>query len=131
LSEGRVVVVGAGLAGLAVALRLGRAGRDVLVLEGEARVGGQIYTLRERELVVELGAEGFVARSHAVPELCGLVGLEGSLVDQLTTDTYAVAAGGLTLLPPGEAARRLGFQVPEQELGRGDSFVGGRHGPAG
>jgi oxygen-dependent protoporphyrinogen oxidase len=54
-----------------------------------------------------------------VPALCRLLGIEHALVDQLTTDTYALEAGQLVLLPPGEAARRLGFQVPVEELGRG------------
>jgi oxygen-dependent protoporphyrinogen oxidase len=119
VSEERVVVVGAGLAGLAVATRLAGAGRPVLVLEASPRAGGQLHTWREPGLVVELGAEGFVARSRAVPALCSLVGLEAALVDQLTTATYALENGALVLLPPGEAARRLGFQVPEEELGRG------------
>lgn len=115
----RVIVVGAGLAGLAVAMRLRLAGRDVLVLEEAGRAGGQIQTFREPGLVVELGAEGFVARSRAVPALCGVLAIEDALVDQLTTDTYRIEDGELLLLPPGEAARRLGFQVPEEELGRG------------
>ena len=114
-----MVVIGAGLAGLAVASRLVSAGRDVLVVEASSRAGGQIDTLREAGLVVELGAEGFVARSRAVPALAGLLGIQSELVDQLTTDTYAVDGRELVLLPPGEAARRLGFQVPAEELGRG------------
>lgn len=120
------MIVGAGLAGLAVAVRLLAAGIEVLVLEGAARPGGQIHTFREGPLVVELGAEGFVARSRAVPALCAEVGLDSELVDQLTTDTYAVEENGLVLLPPGEAARRLGFQVPAEELGRGIRSL--RHG---
>lgn len=119
MSQARVVVIGAGLAGLAVAARLVSAGRDVLVLEAAARAGGQIETFREPGLVVELGAEGFVARSRALPELAAFLGLQGALVDQLSTDTYAVEGTELVLLPPGEAARRLGFQVPAEELGRG------------
>ena len=115
----RVVVIGAGLAGLAVAARLVSAGQDVLVLEGSGRAGGQIHTFREGGLIVELGAEGFVARGRAVPALAQLLGIEGSLVEQLSTDTYAVEGSELALLPPGEAARRLGFQVPAEELGRG------------
>jgi protoporphyrinogen/coproporphyrinogen III oxidase len=119
VSEQRVIVIGAGLAGLAVAARLGAAGRELLVLEAADRAGGQIHTLRRDALIVELGAEGFVARSRAVPHLCQLLGIEGALVEQSTTDTYAVEDGRLALLPPGEAARRLGFQVPAEELGRG------------
>ena len=119
LSQSRVVVIGAGLAGLAVAARLVSVGRDVLVVEASARAGGQIDTLRDAGLVVELGAEGFVARSRAVPALAARLGIEGALVEQLTTDTYAIEGRELVLLPPGEAARRLGFQVPAEELGRG------------
>lgn len=115
----RVVVIGAGLSGLAVAARLGSAGQDVLVVEAGSRAGGQIQTERSGELVVELGAEGFVARSRTVPDLCALLGIQGELIEQLTTDTYALEHGALSLLPPGEAARRLGFQVPVEELGRG------------
>lgn len=89
------------------------------MLDGAARAGGQIHTLRTDGLIVELGAEGFVARSRAVPALCRFLGIESALVEQLTTDTYALEPSGMTLLPPGEAARRLGFQVPEEELGRG------------
>jgi oxygen-dependent protoporphyrinogen oxidase len=126
LSSSRIVIVGAGLGGLSVAARLTAAGRDVLVVEASKRAGGQIDTHREPGLVVELGAEGFVARSRAVPELCALLGIEGSLIDQLTTDTYALDGDRLVLLPPGEAARRLGFQVPTEELGRGiRSLAGG------
>jgi protoporphyrinogen/coproporphyrinogen III oxidase len=119
VSTDRVIVVGAGLSGLSLAARLLSAGRDVLVLEQALSAGGQIRTHREPGLVVELGAEGFVARSRALPALCQLIGIEAALVDQLTADTYALEATGPVLLPPGEAARRLGFQVPDDELGRG------------
>jgi monoamine oxidase len=54
-----VVVIGAGAAGLAAASRLAEAGRSVLVLEAQDRVGGRIETRHEPGLSVpvELGAE--------------------------------------------------------------------------
>jgi len=42
----RVVVIGAGLAGLVAGYELHRAGRDVLVLEARDRVGGRVHTIR-------------------------------------------------------------------------------------
>lgn len=43
----KVVIVGAGMAGLVAAYELLRAGHDPLVLEARTRVGGRIQTLRE------------------------------------------------------------------------------------
>jgi monoamine oxidase len=42
-----VIVVGAGLAGLAAAAKLEAAGLDVLVLEAQRRVGGRIHSMRQ------------------------------------------------------------------------------------
>ncbi len=43
----KVIVVGAGMAGLAAAYELRRSGHEVVILEARQRVGGRIYTLRE------------------------------------------------------------------------------------
>jgi monoamine oxidase len=69
---GAVLVVGAGIAGLAAAERLAAAGRRVLVLEARDRLGGRIHTAHDPDLVVpvELGAE-FV-HGHP-PELVALI----------------------------------------------------------
>lgn len=54
-----VIVIGAGVAGLAAASELTGAGRSVLVLEARDRIGGRIWTRREPALTapIELGAE--------------------------------------------------------------------------
>lgn len=46
-SERRVVVVGAGLGGLAAAYELGSRGYSVTVLEARDRIGGRVHTVRE------------------------------------------------------------------------------------
>jgi monoamine oxidase len=56
-SPKRIVVVGAGLAGLAAAQELYRQGHDVVVLEGRDRIGGRIWTSTQwSDLPLDLGA---------------------------------------------------------------------------
>ncbi len=43
----RVIIIGAGMAGLAAAYELARAGHDPVILEAQNRVGGRVYTLRK------------------------------------------------------------------------------------
>ncbi len=76
----RILVVGAGMAGLTAARLLAEAGRKVLVLEARDRVGGRIRTLRDRGETLELGAE-FI-HGHP-PELWDLIHEAG-------LDTYAL-----------------------------------------
>lgn len=52
-----VVVVGAGVAGLAAAEKLSKAGLQVIVLEAKNRVGGRIHTIIKKSAILELGAE--------------------------------------------------------------------------
>jgi monoamine oxidase len=66
----RVLVIGAGMAGLTAARKLAEAHRHVMVLEARNRVGGRIFTLRERNEVLELGAEFIHGRP---PELWRLI----------------------------------------------------------
>ena len=42
----RVIIIGAGMAGLVAGYELARAGHDPLILEAQNRVGGRVYTLR-------------------------------------------------------------------------------------
>jgi len=59
-SPRKVIVVGAGLAGLAAAWELQQAGHDVTVLEAQNRAGGRVYTLRSPF------ADGMYAEAGAV-----------------------------------------------------------------
>src|SRR5687768_6146605 len=43
----KVVVVGAGMAGLVAAYELKRAGHEPIILEARHRLGGRVYTMRE------------------------------------------------------------------------------------
>jgi oxygen-dependent protoporphyrinogen oxidase len=115
----KLVVVGGGLAGLTAAFRL-CAGWDVVLLEAATRLGGQIDTELSNGFVIERGAEGFVARSTAVPALVADLGMpESELIAQSTLRSFGFDGTSLVALEPGEAARFLGFQVPPEDYGKG------------
>lgn len=72
-----VIILGAGVAGLAAARDLSRAGLAVCVLEARDRIGGRVYTLHDPSLPlpVELGAEfihGMPTDIHAIVQAAGL-----------------------------------------------------------
>ena len=115
----RVVVIGGGLSGLTAAFKLARAKHRVLVVESAPALGGQIQTERRAGFVVELGGEGFVARSEALPKLAHKLGIEAELMGQAETRSLGFRDGELIELQPGEAAKLLGFQVARDDEGQG------------
>lgn len=63
----KVLVIGAGIAGLSAAYHLREAGIDATVLEARARIGGRVWTDREfADIPVEFGAELIHGRSPEV-----------------------------------------------------------------
>ncbi len=70
-----VIVIGAGIAGLAARQRLAAAGMDVLVLEARERLGGRIFTQQHNGYPVELGAEFVHGRPPEMLEIIQSAGL--------------------------------------------------------
>jgi monoamine oxidase len=118
----RVIVVGAGMAGLVAAYELQRAGHEPIVLEAQQRVGGRVCTLREpftHGLYAEAGAMR-IPRSHELT--------------MAYLDRFAIPTADFTMDNPNgwiylHGARRrmhevasdpasLGFEVAEHEHGR-------------
>ncbi len=92
-----VIVVGGGVAGLVAARGLAEAGRDVLLLESSARVGGKLRSAEVAGVTVDVGAEAMLARR---PEGVDLVRELGAAVVHPTSATSGLwSRGALRELP--------------------------------
>lgn len=72
-----VIIIGAGLAGLAAALKLKKRNISYIIVEAQSRIGGRVFSHQiDPELVIELGGE-WIGDSHVrMQELCADFGLE-------------------------------------------------------
>lgn len=122
----RVIVVGAGIAGLVAAWDLSRAGADVTVLESERRPGGVIVTERRDGFLVEGGPDGFLASEPDLPALAAELGVADRLVAQLARGSSRWTGKGFEPLEEGGAAALLGIDARGASLAAGfRSFAGG------
>ena len=76
--DNRILVIGAGLAGLSCAYELDRAGYNVMLLEAKSHPGGRVRTYRDNfadNLYAEMGAEYVDSSDKHVKKYCEQFGL--------------------------------------------------------
>jgi len=117
----RVVVIGAGLAGLVAAYELKRQGHQVVVLEAQNRVGGRIYTLRSFAPGLYAEAGGMrIPRVHDLTlKYCEVFGLPlRPFVMGNPKGLVHVGGVRMTVEEANADPSRLPFRVEEHERGR-------------
>ena len=117
----KVVIIGAGLAGLVAGFELKRQGHEVTILEARKRVGGRIYTLRTFAPGLYAEAGGMrIPRAHDLTlRYCELFDLQLRPF-VMGNPKGLVEIGGLRMTKE-EADRdpgRLPFALDEHERGR-------------
>jgi monoamine oxidase len=92
----RVVIAGAGLAGLTAARHLEKAGAEVVVIEARDRVGGRVHTVRgfEQGQHAEAGADLIEAEQTDLLDLIREVGLPTVRILSAGWGFYGVSRGG-------------------------------------
>jgi oxygen-dependent protoporphyrinogen oxidase len=100
----RVVIVGGGISGLALAYRLEQRApnAEVIVLEERTRLGGTLGTERRDGFQIEIGPNGFLDNKPFALALCRELGLGEQLLaasDAARRNRYLLVDGRLRLLP--------------------------------
>ncbi|MGW0599051.1 protoporphyrinogen oxidase [Streptomyces sp. NPDC002776] len=99
--HGQVVVIGAGIAGLAAAHRLLAGGSRVTVLEASDRIGGKLLPGEIAGVRVDLGAESMLARRPEAVALAREAGLAERLQPPATATASLWTRGALRPMPKG------------------------------
>ena len=96
----RVIIVGAGIGGLAAAYWLGRRGFEVEVLEASDRPGGRMVTLEHRGDRVDVGAQFYHTDFRNAYELLEAVGLTSAQRPVVGRTQYTLNDGSRHLFNP-------------------------------
>jgi oxygen-dependent protoporphyrinogen oxidase len=100
VSSNPVIVIGAGISGLAAAYELHRRGVTPIVLEASDRAGGLILTEREGPFILDAGPDSILATKSGGTALCEELGLAGRLISTTSPRTsYVLRNGRLHPLP--------------------------------
>lgn len=118
----KVIIVGAGLAGLSAGYELKRAGHTPIILEAQQRVGGRVYTLRDpftEGLYAEVGAMR-IPRAHTLTmEYVEKFGLKTNDFTMDNPNAYYYMGGNKVRASEANAnPSLLGFDVSENEKGK-------------
>lgn len=100
----RVVIIGAGIAGLAAAHFLRKRGVDTLILERDGTVGGTLRTiLKDDRYLLELGPNTFLASAGPINAIARELSIDSQIVgsDELSRKRYIFSHGCMHPLPMG------------------------------
>lgn len=106
-TRNRVVVIGAGIAGLATAYYLRKQGAEVTILERDTTAGGAVRSImREDKYLLELGPNAFLASADPITKLARELSIDSLIVgsEERSRNRYIYKKGKMHSLPMGPLA---------------------------
>jgi oxygen-dependent protoporphyrinogen oxidase len=99
--ETDVIIIGAGLSGLATGHYLAESGLDVQILEKSSRTGGTIETRRQEGFLIDCGPNSALETTPLLGEMFGALGIDKSkqIAADAAKNRYIVRDGKLVALP--------------------------------
>jgi len=101
-----IIIIGAGLSGLCLAYKLKKAGKEAIILEARARIGGRILTrYQEGSAPIELGATWLGRKHHHLTDLLEELDLKvfaQVLGDRAIYEPISTSPPQLVQLPPND-----------------------------
>jgi oxygen-dependent protoporphyrinogen oxidase len=98
--KNQVIVIGAGMAGLAAAHFLRNGGFEVVVVEQDTRPGGRMMSVRKGDDTIDVGAQFIHTNYKVTLELCREFNLESDLVEMRSNDMM-MRGGKVYIIPWG------------------------------
>ncbi|MDO5682645.1 MAG: protoporphyrinogen oxidase [Propionibacteriaceae bacterium] len=124
----KIVVVGAGFAGLVTARKLAEQGHQVTVLEASDRLGGQVNTVNWHGLPVDVGAEAMFLGGPQLGALVRELSLSDQLVAPSAGTSWLQSGKRLVPLPAGVGPTGPGKLAPVLKSGLLSPFALARAG---
>jgi oxygen-dependent protoporphyrinogen oxidase len=96
-----VVIIGAGISGLATAYWLNKDGFDVKILESKSDAGGAMETIREEGFLVDFGPNSGLETTPLIRQIVDEVGLTNEMIyaNESSNKRYILRNGALHALP--------------------------------
>ncbi|KAF0152436.1 MAG: protoporphyrinogen oxidase [Ignavibacteria bacterium] len=103
MNEKKVVILGAGISGLATAYWLYKDGYDVSIIEEQSKAGGAMQTLHEENFLVDFGPNSGLETTPLIRKLVEEVGLSDEMIyaSETSSKRFIFREGSLHALPMG------------------------------